>query len=330
MADRKICEEIEIAIYSDAVLTKEQENHIQNCESCRALLSQIKCIKEDLSSTDLLGLEQGKITLAVMDSIKKQKTSLSFPKFRITHHLGTVAAVIIILVAALMIKNPADDKTLSPETATDDKAVVFDSGNDHVLNGIAGGGGASSYDGSDNVNGALADSNAEAENGVIKYTLFAADNVSEDYADEEAVSNEAITEEFTEEATDEAPVLMLRKASKGALQQEEMPEEEFMDTLGEEPTQDMAKELETSKSAALAQEDKYLFSGIQFKKGEENFAFNVSLANKRLSELYGDKYVISKEKLEKMGVTNAKLLKIAPTVTFEQFDFYKNILDVFE
>lgn len=116
-----ICEQVEIAIYSDMVLTDEQKNHIENCPECKALLSQVESMKNDLHSSSITGIEEGTVTKKVMDEIRKQKLSSPAPKFRITHHLGTAAAVAIILVATLIIKNPAD--TSSNESISYDKAV---------------------------------------------------------------------------------------------------------------------------------------------------------------------------------------------------------------
>ena len=119
MADsRNLCEEIEIAIYSDTELTEEQKKHIENCESCKALLSQVSQMKNDLGALSVPGIVEGSIVKSVMDSIKAQKTSRALPRFRITHHLGTAAAVVIILAAALIIKNPAD--------ITDEKSLSYD------------------------------------------------------------------------------------------------------------------------------------------------------------------------------------------------------------
>lgn len=123
--NRNICEEIEITIYSDTELTQEQLNHIENCESCRALLSQIKELKNDLVNLNISGIGDGRIADAVMEEINKEKLSVPFPKFKFTHHLGTAAAVVIILVAALMIKNPTTD--------TVEKAVVDNTANNSAV-----------------------------------------------------------------------------------------------------------------------------------------------------------------------------------------------------
>ena len=117
MAENKnICEEIQIAILSDEALTDDQLKHIENCKECKALLSQTETMKNDLGALNIPGIEDGQITDAVIKKIKSEKLSAPIPKFRLTHHLGTAAALAIILSAALMIKNPSVD--------TAQKAVV--------------------------------------------------------------------------------------------------------------------------------------------------------------------------------------------------------------
>ena len=109
LADKlDICKKIEIAILSDIKLSKEQKEHIENCESCKALLSQFSTMKSDLAGFSVPGIKEGQIADSVMASIKKQKTSVPFPKFRLTHHLGTAAAIAIVLVAAIIINNPSN------------------------------------------------------------------------------------------------------------------------------------------------------------------------------------------------------------------------------
>lgn len=134
---KNLCEEIEIAILSDIELTQEQKDHIDNCESCKALLSQISSMKNDLHEFSVPDIKEGQIADSVMASIKKQKTSVSFPKFKLTHHLGTAAAVAVILVAALVINSPSDIKNnnvssldSSDTTPTAEEEIVMEN---HVL-----------------------------------------------------------------------------------------------------------------------------------------------------------------------------------------------------
>ena len=138
MDNRSFCEEIEIAIYSDTELSDEQKCHIETCESCRALLSQINSMKNDLHSQNFVGIEDGEIANAVMSEIRDIKLALSKPKLKLTHHLGTAAAVVIILVAALMIKNPSDTNGFD-KNESDKGAVVYGDVEikHHVLSGVS-------------------------------------------------------------------------------------------------------------------------------------------------------------------------------------------------
>lgn len=299
MADRNFCEEVEIALLSDEKLTDEQIKHIESCESCRALLSQYESMKNDLSALYSESFTGGRIASSVMEEIKKEKTAIPFPSFRITHHIGTAAAVAIILVAALMIKNPSHDTLVTDNENSKENEIVFEQKKtNHVL--------SSGYDNAANNAAFDAASPLAEEEGITEYSV---NSVLYDEA-ADAVEEEILEAETSDDGTDEnAPVLMFRA----------MPKNSSAELMADSA----ANEAEKEKS-------EFLFDGVAFKKGEENFDYNVSLANMRLSEIYGDEYVISPEKLKKLGVTNAKILKIAPTITFEMFDFYKNILDVFE
>ena len=121
--DLDICKKTEISILSDTKLTDEQMQHIDNCESCKALLSQINSMKNDLHKFSVPGIKKGQIADSVMASIKQQKTSVPFPKFKVTHHLGTAAAVAIILVATLVISKPFTNP-VSSGNSTSQKTVT--------------------------------------------------------------------------------------------------------------------------------------------------------------------------------------------------------------
>lgn len=136
MNSNNICEKIAIAILSDEELSAEYKEHIENCRECQELLSQAKKMKKELSSLSVPGLEEGQITMSVMESIKKEKTSIPFPKFKITHHLGTAAAVAIILVAALMIKNPSEMDVSQNDNAEKAPVIYNVKQNNHTLSAV--------------------------------------------------------------------------------------------------------------------------------------------------------------------------------------------------
>ena len=132
---RNLCEEIEISLYSDTELTDEQKKHIESCEACRQLLSQIKEMKKDLGVLSVPGIKEGQVADSVMQKVREEKAKskpLSFPKFKFVNHLGTIAAVAVIVVAALIIKNPSDEqenisvKGISEEESVSDSAAQTD------------------------------------------------------------------------------------------------------------------------------------------------------------------------------------------------------------
>lgn len=130
--EKNICEEIEIAVYSDSELTEEQKNHIENCESCKALLSQVSEMKSQFGTLAVPGIAQGSVADSVMNEIKNQRMAAAAPKFRWTHHLGTAAAIVIVLVAALILKNPSSTKPEEEKPAVDNSNSGIDQQfNDH-------------------------------------------------------------------------------------------------------------------------------------------------------------------------------------------------------
>lgn len=326
--NRNLCEETEIAIFSDAELSAEQKNHIENCESCRALLSQINDLKKDLGELDMCGIEEGKIAHAVMSEIRDRKVSASMPKFKITHHLGTAAAVVIILVAALMIKNPSETDNFSKSNDENASGIVYDDAaekiNYHVLSNIA-----DTYYENDEA-ATVAGAGAPEESSAVEE----APKIMMKSARTQAVTTDALDEETEESADSENTVLMYTSDSVIADYAGNMEAEAVLMDEAEEEAVAESEEVadgavnETIKFAL--KKEIYIFEGLEFRDGEENFSYNISLINERLSSLYGGKYVVSEEKLAKLGVDNAKLLEFAPTLTEKEFDFYKNILDVFE
>ncbi len=357
---RSFCEEIEIAVFSGAELTEEQLNHIENCESCRTLLSQMTDLRKDLSSLSVTGIEDGKIADAVMESIKKEKVSVPFPKFKITHHLGTAAAVVIILVAALMIKNPSQPESFDTANDKSTAPTVFNSGeSNHILSNTA--------------DVITAESEAADEGTELQEetALYSDDGETPQNQDEqpklllksaspkraEAESMNAAVDSVTQDEDYFADGYDINFTANEPLrstvtndipQTEESVKEEFSFLLSDsevdesvpEEKHDAVSEEKVSSAGGGASspplakpesnKSEYIFSGIDFSDGEENFDYNISLANARLYELYGDGYALSRQKLSELGVDNAKLLELAPTVTEEMFDFYKVILDVFE
>ncbi|MBO4950158.1 MAG: hypothetical protein J6E38_03970 [Clostridia bacterium] len=378
MADaRNICEEIEIAIYSDAELSDEQKNHIENCESCKALLSQVMKMKKDLEGLSVPGLREGDVANAVMAEIAKQKTAVPFPKFRITHHIGTAAAVAVILVAALIIGNPSETDNFSKNDSDGTNTVVFDAPKtNQIIRGVT-----SDTNDEETVEESAAvlfDTEAHAQE---EESLRAADIVmkkstngalqSQDdgsYFTDGAVTNDsfvyntaslaedvrqAIPEENKEAAKEEKPMMLFAAPPPGnttndlsseVYEEEIIPESESeftppfdttttseMQAVGGGSSGGAASSVCTDSMEASAEsEQAYIFSGIELMNSPDSFSYNVSLLNERLYELYAGKYILSEEKLLSLGVDNAKLLELAPTITGNMFEFYKGILDIFE
>ena len=341
MDNKNFCEQVEIAIYSDTELSQEQKNHIENCESCRALLSQINSIKKELGVLEYSGISEGKIADAVMSEIRDRKLSAAFPKFKITHHLGTAAAIVIILAAALMIKNPSETKNFDANDKENGAKIVYDTkNNNHVLRGANEPLAQEVIEESVTQNTALGAEITEYNdtvNGTAERTLLLKSaktqsvptSVAED--DKESVQAQADMDEGT---TNDSAVLMLSKSPESAeqstaetayLTSDEMP------SLEESYTEEeIFADADDAVIKYTAAQEKYIFEGIDFKSGDENFDYNISLANQRLYELFGEGYVLSKEKLIALNVNNAKFSNYAPKITERMFNLYKNVFDIFE
>ena len=341
MADNKrFCEEIEIAIYSDAELTQEQKQHIENCETCRALLSQVSSMKKELRNLSVPCIKHGEIADKVMQTIALSKKAIPSPKFKITHHLGTAAAIVIIFAAALILKNPSDDIfPANDKSETNNTGIVFETEkNNHVLSVTS------------ETNDIYNDAQEEP---VVKMRVAAPiinDAANENTNEIMYSANDTVSEHASEETLlyDDAdsdngaspPVMMFKAAPSHSLSDSIESDEATLsaDELSDSAEQGIASGSGGGSSSAEAvsttekydSSSEYIFDGLEFLDGEENFEYNIAIANERLSRLYKGKYVVSKQKLISLGVNNKKLLKIAPTITYDMFNFYKNILDVFE
>ena len=337
MADKNICEEVQIAFMSDKALTDEQKNHIECCEECKALLSQVNEMKKDLGEFSVPGIEKGQIADRVMEEIKKQKVSSALPKFRLTHHLGTAAAVAVILVAALIIKNPSDmaKSEVSYNDAGNERAIEY------------------------------------AEFGVTMHDAADEEEVLLDTSEQEIINDSATADGASRE---KPPVLMKSARPKApATPGGDAPVENAQNevynyytgtTNGEAISTDILKgdcfdaipeaapEAEIEESAAIESQDLKLFykvsddedgalggagggagvlfsdadgwrlalpslpdgmttafDGIEFLFGEENFDYNINLANSRIYELFGKQQMLTREFLSECGCTsNAEFL----------------------
>lgn len=389
MADTKnVCEEIEKAIYSDAELTEEQKMHIENCESCRVLLSQVSAMKSDLGALDVPGIPEGSIADSVMQKIKDEKSASSMPKFRFTHHLGSAAAIVIVLAAALILKNPSD-----PDPKKDGKAVDYNKAADikieasdsvqpiheiHV---------AYSDEESDDIG--LTTSDNSEENMILRAAPDSADTSTyeEESAEQENAPMLFSTAPPSDEATNndsngnspEQPKLSFKYSSDSTNLNSSVPNQEAENSesaIEEQPStgggssqptapsagvpdvlQDNIQEesetydntgndgavlyesdensvpeieSETAGSVGVTITGNSIFSGMTFLEGEENFEYNVDLANEKLSTLYNGEYRLSKTKLKNLGLNNSQLIGFASQATETKFNLYKNLLDIFE
>lgn len=298
--NKNICEEVEIAIYSDAELTQEQKNHIENCEECRALLSQVSALKNDLGQLSVPGIREGEIADKVMDSIRQQKLSKPFPKFKVTHHLGSAAAVAVILVAALIIKNPSTDT------------------NELVTKNAAG--------------TQITQETAQNTDLPVQFIYGVDDNETEEALPEQSLSKEADMMQDNGEKT-----MMFKAAPKNtAIELQDVVEEESVSYSDSAPTENsessneatlyMRSDFEPQEEAAPVYDgyvsnttgvtvhasdllfDKKIRSQI-FLEGEEYFEYNINLANDSLYIVFGIQNYFDKSTLEKEGYNNQRFLE---------------------
>lgn len=102
------CESLQISVLSDEELTDEFKRHLESCGKCRAFFQQNSQIKDELSGLSIPGLKDGEIADRVMKEIRTSK-SITFPRVRLSHHIGTAAALIIVI--ALFAANKGYDLT---------------------------------------------------------------------------------------------------------------------------------------------------------------------------------------------------------------------------
>ena len=109
-----LCENIEISVFSGETLSEDMKNHANRCERCRSFLEQNKQLENDLKALNLTGIKSGEIADKVMSEIPKNSIRKK-PKFNITHHFGTAAAMVIICAVALYVKNHPSVPSEQPE-----------------------------------------------------------------------------------------------------------------------------------------------------------------------------------------------------------------------
>ncbi len=157
------CESLQISVLSDEELTDEFKRHLESCGKCRAFLQQNSQIKDELSGLSIPGLKDGEIADRVMKEIRTSK-SISFPRVCLSHHIGTAAALIIVI--ALFAANKGYDLTgmISSKNGADnfqnekisDTADTADTGSGFTpINGV--------FTSSDGQNEKSGDNNASSE-----------------------------------------------------------------------------------------------------------------------------------------------------------------------
>ncbi len=136
------CESIKEKILLCEKLTDAEKEHIAQCEECRALALQTEKMLSELSEMSVPGIENGMITDRVMKEVRKTKTA-SFPKFKISNHIGTVAALVIVVALfasgrfsdtnrSLDIANSAGKADTAPEISTEFHAYTESDNSDEV------------------------------------------------------------------------------------------------------------------------------------------------------------------------------------------------------
>lgn len=125
MSEKKeLCESFEECVLSEKELSERLKEHAETCENCRKFLEQYKILDEDLKNFSVEGVDYEKISSSVIHKIRNEKKKSV--KFHFSHHVGTAAAVVIILAAALIYgKNPGlpeDNKAVYDVAVTENDA----------------------------------------------------------------------------------------------------------------------------------------------------------------------------------------------------------------
>ncbi len=159
------CESIKEKILLCEQLTDAEKEHIAQCEECRALALQTEKMLSELSEMSVPGIEDGVIAERVMKEVRKTK-SASFPKFKISNHIGTAAALVI--VVALFVSGRFTDTKVSLDMAnnTESDAVTSPEINAQFHAYTTG------ADNSDAISDEVSDEPAQTEEKRIKMTAF--------------------------------------------------------------------------------------------------------------------------------------------------------------
>ena len=97
------CESIQEKILLCEELTDAEKNHIAHCEECREASLQTQKMISDLGKMSVPGIEDGIVADKVMKEIRDSKI-FYYPKFKLSNHIGTVAALVIVVAMFAAVK----------------------------------------------------------------------------------------------------------------------------------------------------------------------------------------------------------------------------------
>ncbi len=322
--EKNMCEGIEIALLSDTELTDKQKNHIKDCQSCKALLSQAERLKSELGMLSVPGISEGQIADAVMKSIRTER-SLPAVKFKWTHHIGTIAAAVIILVTAHIIKNPLNESNSGNgntitvnDNYTSDKSVSGTEEQAYV-----------SLQDTVSQENAIEETQESSDilQGKIRNKAFATPTEQNTYSDT-YVNQEGQELQVASEESDKSnePVLVLHCSESDSLSYdtagtsqntEQSTDQNDFGMLSGTSISSVESENEQAEAAGGSGASTQIlpFADIDFLDGEENFDANIEKLNVVLSEKYPE-YKLTKELLIKFNCdTNEKFVEKAKSMT---------------
>lgn len=329
------CESIKEKILLCEELTDAEKEHIANCEECRAASLQTEKMINDLAKMYVPDIKDGELADRVMNEIRDSKI-FHFPKFKLSNHIGTAAALVIVVAMFAAVKL-SDNARLDANNASD----MSDSGKFVML--------TDSYDG--------ASESAEDETvPEVNAKFMALDAVKETTSDDsDVVQNSAVEEKsqklkFALRATSDEEQKFedtnaVETDSSDSLE-EDVPQMSLYATNspsmaggaggsggGASAVKDFGEaifEESVSVEAEEAEEAEKLFSSDLFDE-ENTLEENVNAANEYVISIYEDANIIKLSTLNEMQITNEVFLAWINTVetvgeyTFETlYSFVQN------
>lgn len=301
--NNELCEQSRLAISSGEPLTDAQKKHIESCPECRTFQAEFEKLTSDLASLSVPGISDGQITDAVMSKIRSEK-KLRFPKFKIQNHIGTAAALLIVIALFATSRGTQTLNAVSGSKSAEQSIETTDSVPEMAISNAP-----------DSTEDSTAPSSvkSEFETGGMGGS---ASTESSTESNDEALKSRSIPDEDEENSGEQKNFTLSSPSSYGYTSSDTVKSKD-----------DFTSEYSRENNYDLTEAGISIFEGTSF---SNDFHENVKSANAKAKELFPDAEQLDCDMLINNGFTNEDFIEWAKTVhsasqySFESLYEYNN------